>query len=297
MTPKKGIVHTEQPVAGYQPAARIATRGPRRSTPRLTLRRRIAHRRELPRVQVILYGIAGVLVLGLLWQVADWQGWSNPIIWSSPSRVWTSFRQSVSNGQLGPAVASTARLFGVGFGISVVVGVGLGVVVGWYPRVKAALDPVLSLAYALPRIALIPIVVAALGPTFSAQVVIVVLLGAFPILINVASGIATVSGEHLRLARSFLATSTDVLRSIALPGAVPAIISGLRQGMNLSLAGVVVAEYFVGATGVGGLIFKAGETLNTGLAIVGALVFAFGALVMTIILQVAERRFDRWRVS
>ena len=260
-------------------------------------KRRVANRRDLSRTQVIGYGVGGVVLIGLLWQAADWLGWTNPLIWSSPSRVWTSFRASSSSGLLWPAVQSTAKLFGTGFALSAVIGVALGVLLGWYSRFRAVLDPVMSLAYALPRIALIPLVVAALGPGFSAQVVIVVLLGAFPIIINVASGISTVSSEHLRLARSFLATNTDVLRSIALPGALPAVISGLRQGMNLCLAGVVVAEYFVGTTGVGGLIFKSGVTLDTGQAIVGALIFAIGALLMTIVLQLAERRFDRWRVS
>ena len=267
-----------------------STLGPRRP-------RRIANRRAVPRSQAVVYGICGVLIVGLLWQAADWLGWTDPLIWSSPSRVWTAFTQSASSGQLGEAVASTAKLFAVGFGLSAVIGIAVGMILGWYRRVFALFDPLLSLVYALPRIALIPIVVAALGPGFTAQVVVVVLLGAFPIFINVASGIATASQEYLRLARSFLATNADVLRSIALPGAVPAIISGLRQGMNLCLAGVVVAEYFVGTTGVGGLIFKAGLTLDTGQAIVGALVFAFGALVLTIVLQLAERHFDRWRTQ
>ena len=138
-------------------------------------------------------------------------------------------------------------------------------------------------------------VVAFLGPGFSAQVATVVLLAVFPIIINVASGVATISDNHLQVARSFLATNTDVLRTVALPGAVPPIISGIRQGMNMGLAGVVVAEYFIGATGVGGMIFKASLTLDTSQALVGALVFAVAALILTILLQLMENRFDRWR--
>ena len=261
------------------------------------LKRRIANRRSLSRSRSVAYGIAGLVVVLLLWQGIHALGIVNPLVFSSPLDVARSFQQMTASGVLGAAVVSTARLFAVGFAISLILGIPLGAVLGWYRTVNAALDPVLSLAYALPRIALIPMVVVWLGVGFTAQVSVVVLLAIFPILINVASGIATVSEDHLRLARSFLATNTDVLRTIALPGAVPAIISGVRQGMNLGLAGVVVAEYFIGATGVGGLIFKAGMLLDTSQAIVGALVFGIAALILTIGLQLIERRFDRWRAS
>jgi ABC-type nitrate/sulfonate/bicarbonate transport system permease component len=260
-----------------------------------TSRRRIARRHLLTRKETVGYGIAGLVVLLLLWQIADWAGLINPLVWSSPERVVQSFQSSVSHGVLLPALASTSELFGIGFGLSLVIGIPCGMILGWYRRVNAFFDPIVSLSYALPRIALIPLVVIWFGPGLAARVTVVVLLAAFPIMINVASGIATVSEDHIRLARSFLATNTDVLRMIALPGAVPAIISGIRQGLNLGLAGVVVAEYFIGVTGVGGLIFNAGLTLDTSQAIVGALVFAIGGLILTALLQIIEHRLDRWR--
>lgn len=258
-------------------------------------RRRIAHRHTLGRLEKVLMGLAGLVSVLLVWQVLSWAGAINPLVASSPSEVAREFGHLVSDGQLGSAMSSTAELFGIGFGLSLLIGIPIGLVLGWYRRLNAFWDPVVSIGYALPRIALIPIVVIWFGPGLVAQVTIVVLLAAFPIMINVASGIATVSEDHLRLAKSFLATNTDVLRTIALPGAVPAVISGIRQGLNLGLAGVVVAEYFIGVTGVGGMIFKAGLSLSTSEAIVGALVFAFGALVLTIGLQALEHHFDRWR--
>lgn len=258
-------------------------------------KRRIARRHTVTRKEAIIYGIGGLVLLVFIWQIADWLGLLNPLVWSSPSRVVTSLKDTISDGTLLPALQSTGELFGIGFGVSLIIGIPLGLVLGWYRRVNAVLDPLVSIAYALPRIALIPLVVVWFGPSLSARVTVVVLLAIFPIMINVASGIATVSDDHLRLARSYLATNTDVLRYVALPGAVPAVISGIRQGLNLGLAGVVVAEYFIGVTGVGGLIFNAGLTLDTGRAIVGALIFAVFALLLTTALQVIEHRFDRWR--
>lgn len=263
----------------------------------MTRKRKIANRPLLSRSQTILYGVAGIVVVLAIWQCADWLHLTNPLVTSSPLDVVRSFRALLVTGELWPAIASTGTLFGIGFGISLAIGIPCGAILGWYRSVDAVMDPLVSLAYALPRIALIPMVVVALGPGFAAQVTVVVLLAVFPILINVASGISTVTDDHLRLARSFLATNADVLWTIALPGAVPAIISGIRQGVNMGLAGVVVAEYFIGASGVGGMIFKAGLTLDTSKAIVGALVFGFAAVVLTIGLQITEKKFDRWRTS
>ena len=263
----------------------------------LVHRRKIASRPSLSRQRTFAYGAVGIVAALAIWQCAEWFHLTNPLIVSSPADVIRSFVRVTSVGELGPAVASTATLFAVGFGISLVIGIPCGAVLGWYRSVNAVADPLISLAYALPRIALIPMVVVWLGPGFAAQVTLVVLLAVFPILINVASGISTVTDENLRLARSFLATNMDVLWTIALPGAVPAIISGIRQGANLGLAGVVVAEYFIGSSGVGGMIFKAGLTLDTSKAIVGALVFGLAALALTIALQLAEEKFDKWRTS
>lgn len=260
-------------------------------------RRRIAVRRDVSRRETFLLGALGIVVLLAAWQIAASAGLINPLAASSPAEVWRAAKQLVSDGTLGPRVASSAVLFGAGFGLSVVVGLVVGMILGWYRRLNAFLDPWVSLLYATPRLALIPLVVVWIGVGFTARVVVVFTIAVFPIIINVAAGVNAIERDHLQVARSFLATNKDVLMTIALPGAIPSIVSGIRQGMILSLIGVVVAEYFIGSTGVGGLIFQAGLTLQTAQAFVGALVFALAALALTVLLQMLERRLDRWRTT
>jgi ABC-type nitrate/sulfonate/bicarbonate transport system permease component len=258
-------------------------------------RRRVADRRDLSRRERLAWGTSTLLLLLIVWEVAARLGLVDKLVASSPSEIYRSGRELISRGVLQHAVASTAELFLIGFGISLAIGLVGGMILGWYVRVNAALDPLVSVMYATPRIALIPLVTVWFGVDVTARVVVVVLIAAFPIMINVAAGIGAIDRDHMRLARSFLATNFDVLRTIALPGAVPSIVSGIRQGMVQGLLGVVVAEYFLGNTGVGGLIFVSGITLRTGDAFVGALVFAAAALVLTAVLRRVERRFDRWR--
>jgi ABC-type nitrate/sulfonate/bicarbonate transport system permease component len=259
--------------------------------------RRIAHRRSLPRTARVAYGFAGIVALILAWEGMARAGWINPLVGSSPWQIAISTKSLYDRGVLIPALQSTGELFLIGFGISLAIGLVGGMILGWYTRVNAIFDPWVSLFYATPRIALIPLIIVWVGVDLKARVIVVILIAAFPILINVASGIATIDRDHLRLARSFLATNWDVLRTVALPGAIPSIVTGIRQGLVQGLIGVVVAEYFLGNTGVGGLIFQAGLTLRTAEAFVGALVFAIAALILTAALQVLERRLDRWRAT
>lgn len=258
--------------------------------------RKVASIREVGRQEALVLGATGLVAVLVLWEVAARAGWINSLVTSSPSGVVTALGDLLENGTLLPAMGSTLRLFVLGFGISLVGGLVIGTVIGWYKRVNAVVDPWISILYASPRIAFLPLIAVWFGPGLLGQIVVVVLISIFPIIINVASGVAAIDRGHLRMARSFLATNRDVLLTVALPGAVPAVASGIRQGLMTSLLGVVVAEYFLGNTGIGGIIFQSGLTLRTGAAMLGALIFAVSALVLSALLKSIEKRLDKWRV-
>jgi len=260
-------------------------------------RRRVAQAREISSGKSLLLGLLGIVSVLLVWEVASRQGWINPLVLSSPSGIWEGGRDLIEQGVLGPALLSTARLFALGMGISLAGGLLLGVIIGWYPIANAVLDPWVSILYASPRIAFIPLIAVWFGPGLTGQIVIVVLIAIFPVVINVAAGVRAVDRDMFKMARSSLATNRDVLLTVALPGAVPAVASGVRQGVMQGLLGVVVAEYFLGNTGVGGIIFQAGLTLRTGQALLGAFVFAVAALLATSLLKAIEKRLDKWRTS
>lgn len=258
-------------------------------------KRKIAERAEPSRRTRILLGTAGIVTVVVLWQVLANAGVLNPLVASSPKAIWEAAREMIDDGTLGPALRSTAKLFALGFGISVITGVLAGIILGWYKRIDAVVDPWISILYATPRIALIPLITVWTGIGITTQVIIVWTIAFFPVVINVSAGISAIDRDHLRLARSFLATNTDVLRTVALPGSMPFVLTGIRLGLTNSLIGVVVAEYFVGQTGVGGLIFLSGQTLETAQAFVGATIFAVSAMVLTFAIRAIEKRVDRWR--
>jgi NitT/TauT family transport system permease protein len=258
-------------------------------------RRRVARVRTLHAGTRALLGVAGVVVLLAVWEAAYRLDLVTKVSASSPTQIAHGARVLVEHDLLFPAMWATTKLFLAGFALSVGVGLIVGLLLGWYRALNAVLDPWVTMLYAAPRLALIPLVVVWFGIGFKAQVVIVFLLGVFPMIINTMAGVAAMDRMHLRVARSFLATDKDVLLTIALPGAVPFIVAGLRQTLVLSLTGVVVAEYFLGNTGVGGLIFAAGQALETGQAFVGVAFFALAAVLLTVLVGMVEKHFDKWR--
>jgi ABC-type nitrate/sulfonate/bicarbonate transport system permease component len=279
------------------PAAIAAARRSRRQNGPSWLRRRVATDRskEISKLAKFLYGLTGIVVVIALWQILSSTNVINPLIYSSPWKVVQAARHLQDNGSLDTALVESAKLFGISFGIALVVGIVGGIIIGWYRRIGAIFDPLVSIVYAAPRIALVPVVIVAAGIGFEAQLITVVLTAVFPIMINVQTGVASADRNLIQVARGYLGTNFDVLRTVALPGAIPHIISGIRQGIAQALIGVVVAEYLIGSQGIGGLIVSAGQSLDDSSAFVGVIIMSLAALVLTMALRWVERRLDHWR--
>lgn len=242
-----------------------------------------------------ILGTAAVVGLLVLWQVGAETKVMNPTFSSSPSGVVSSATALAKSGTLWSDFESSAYLFLVGFAISLVLGLLAGIILGWYRYLDALFDPIVSFLYAAPRIALIPLVIIWTGIGFETQVIVVVTNGVFPILINTIAGVRSVDRQLVTVARSFGGSNADMLRTVALPGAIPSIVAGIRQGLIMCIIGVVIAEYFVGSNGLGGLIVTAGENFDAGQAFVGVVIFALAAMVLTACLRSVEQRLDRWR--
>jgi ABC-type nitrate/sulfonate/bicarbonate transport system permease component len=238
---------------------------------------------------------ASVIVVLAAWQLCASQGVVDQKLTSSPWGVVQAARFLIDSGQLGSEVASSAKLFGVGLGLAIVIGALGGVLIGWWRLVAAVFEPWIAILYAMPLIALLPLILVWFGIGFTAEVVMVVLISVFPVLVSVMTGTRNVDQELVRLARSFCGSELAIIRTVLLPSLVPYFVSGVRLAIGSALVGVVVSEYFLGNGGIGGLIVTAGENLQSGEVFVGITILALSAIVMTGLLRRAERHFSQWR--
>jgi NitT/TauT family transport system permease protein len=189
----------------------------------------------------------------------------------------------------------SAEEFFSGFALAIVIGVPLGIAMGWYSRVDAVLQPFVSALYATPRIALLPLVIIWFGIGIASKVAIVFLGAIFPILVNMITGVRTVEADFVKVARSFGATDRQMFLTVVLPSAVPMLLTGLRLGLGHALVGIVVGEMYGATQGLGYLIAVAGARFQTDRVMVGIILIAGLGVALTELLRAIERRFERWR--
>ncbi len=243
---------------------------------------------------MILGGSAVVLALAI-WQAFWSAGKISPLFLSGPSAIVKQFWQALLHGTLLADMRFSGLNFIIGFGLALVTGVVLGVIIGWYRAARLLFDPFLNALYATPRIAMVPMIIIWFGVGMWSKVFIVYITAVFPVLINTAGGIRSVDPDLVRAARAFCASDWQIFKTVAIPGSVPFILTGVRQGVALGLIGVVVGEMFGGSQGVGFMVAYGGQTFATDTLFVGVLIIAFAGVLLTALAEKLEHRFSRWR--
>jgi len=242
-----------------------------------------------------VYGTSAIVAVVVLWQIVAMLRIKPAIILPGPSDVLLAFQQLFASATIWSDLAASGKELLYGLVLATLVGLPLGLLIGWYRRLNYAADPWLNFLYATPRIALTPLLIIWLGIGQTSKIAIVFLMAIFPILINTASGVQNLDPAVLRVARCFGANDLQIFRTIALPGSVPFIISGLRLAVGQALIGVFVAELSGATHGVGMLMNNAGQQFQTSVVFAGLFIFAITGVVLTGLLRAVERRFAAWR--
>ena len=248
--------------------------------------------RTLWRPEIFLPLLAAVVFLGV-WEVVGRA--MNPILFSPPSRVAEEFVFLTRSGRLPRAFLTTMNALLVGYGLSVVVGLVVGVILGRSKLVARLLEPYIDAIYATPRVVIITLVILWFGVGYVGRVFIIWLGTVIPIMINTAVGIRNSRQDLIEVARSFGANERELARHVTLPGSVPYIVAGLRIGAGRALVGVIVAEIFLNLTGLGGIIQTEAQFFRTARMLAAVVVVGVMGAVFIGALGALERRFASWR--
>jgi ABC-type nitrate/sulfonate/bicarbonate transport system permease component len=248
------------------------------------------------RTERIALGSVFIAILFFAWHFVTALGVEPPILLPSPAGVVAAFQTLFSSSDIWADLAESGKELFYGFGLAALVGVAAGLAIGWYPRLGYFFDPFISFLYAIPRVALGPLLVVWLGIGLNSKVALIFLIAVFPVLVNTSSGVRSLDPHLIRVARCFGASDLNIFRTIALPGSVPFILGGLRLAVGQALIGVFVAELLGAQHGIGAMIQNAGEQFQTDIVFAGLLIFAVAGMVLTAIVRGLERRFDAWRV-
>src|SRR6266542_3999604 len=242
-------------------------------------------------------GVAGLVAFFVLWQVGSAAGAIDPLFFSSPTAVFAAAVTEVQVPRFWVDVRYSLTEVTVGFVASLVLAVPLGLAIGWYRRVSFSFDPWLNFLNAIPRPALIPLVVLWVGLGIEMKTIIVFLGGFFSIILPTVEGVRTVDQQLLDVAHSFRAPQRLIFTSLVIPGTLPFIVSGIRLAVGRVLAGVIIAEFYAQTSGLGVMIARSASTLQSDRMLFGVLIFTILGIGLTEGIGIAERYFQRWRPS
>lgn len=233
-----------------------------------------------------------IVLLLLVWEVLARQ--ANPILIAPPSKVLQALVAMISDGTLGKALAASSQPFVVGFLAAIVIGVPLGLLIGRFRYVEAALGWLVIVGYAMPMIALVPVFMLWFGLGFLVKAVMVATMTVFAIIINTWNGVQNVPRSLIEVGKAFNASPQRVLTQIVLPSVIPSIMTGLRIGIGKAVIGIVIAEFFTALTGLGGIIVEAGGTFQPDRMFAAVLVLSIIATGLTWLVGRLERRIAPW---
>ena len=237
--------------------------------------------------------MASVAVFFVIWEYYGRR--MDPIFMAPPSAIFEAALQLMQSGALAKALIQTLWPFSVGMALTVVVGIALGIAMAQWRTLEYVLDPFINALYAIPRIALIPLIILWAGLEFAGKVTILVSVAVFPITVNTYSGIRDVRGGMLEIGRAYGATEWQIFWKIILPAAIPFIMAGIRLAVGLAIIGIIVAEFFTAISGLGGMIVEYANVFATAKLFVPIIVIALVGVVLTELVMWLERRMSRWR--
>lgn len=209
------------------------------------------------------------------------------------SAGWEVFR----NGVLSAALGASAQRVALGFALGAVVGIGLGLLVGFSTLVDAALDPLIQALRALPHLGLVPLFIIWFGIGELPKVLLIALGVMFPLYLNTASGFRQADPKLLEAARVMGFGFTQRVRQVILPSAAPALFVGLRQASASAWLTLIVAEQVNAREGLGFMINNARDFYRTDIVIFGLVIYAVFGLLTDALIRRWERHVFRYRTA
>ncbi len=244
-----------------------------------------------------LISIASPVGLLVAWELAAQLGFIDVRFFPAPSSILRALWTTAQSGELWENTSiSLQRLF-FGFLLGGVPALVLGVVMGLSRPIRAFVDPLVAATYPIPKSSILPLILLIFGLGEMSKVMMVAIGVFYPIVINSTAGVLQINRVYLDVGHAFKASRWAMFRTIALPGALPFIMTGVKLGAGLGLILIAIAEMVGAKSGIGYMIWSAWETFSVERMYVGLFVIAIIGFVMTLGLNELERWLIPWKAD
>lgn len=244
--------------------------------------------------EVFVRMLPPVLLL-LVWEALSRAGWIDWRFFSRPSEVASVFFSMIASGELlGHILVSLRRIF-IGFTLGVVPGVIIGTIVGFSRLANLLIGPLVAIIFPIPKIAILPLLMILFGVGEGSKIALIAMGAIFLTLYNTAAGVRNLPPLYREVGQSFGASRLQYIMTIALPGALPHIMTGLKLSLQTSLLLIVAAEFVGAKDGVGQLIWSAWEIFDVRRMFVGLITLSLIGYLLSIAIDKVEDALLPWR--
>ena len=243
--------------------------------------------------KIVLLQILLLTSLLCFWEIAAQFGWIDTFLFSSPSAIVKIFWQYFSSGSIWMHIGITMWETFAGFCIGTVCGIGIAILLWWYPMLSKVLDPFLVVMNALPKTALAPIVIVWFGAGLGGIIAVAVSISIVVTILSAYGDFKAVDSDKIRMLQSFGATKGQILLKLILPGNRENLLSIAKINMGLCLIGVIVGEFLVSRCGIGYLIVYGSQVFRLDLVMMGVVLLAVCAGVMNGAINLLEHHMKK----
>ena len=213
-----------------------------------------------------------------------------------PSSIARTFWDLLVSGELEINTAMSLSRVVIGFVLGAVPGVLLGVCMGLFPMVRAAAKSIIAVTYPIPKLAILPLILLIFGLGETSKYVVIAIAVFFPVAINTMVGVLGIEKIYVDVGRNFGASKLMFFGAIAIRGAMPTIMAGMRIAWSTALLLIVAAEFVGADTGLGAMIWQAWQIFAIKEMFAGLIVIALLGYLSFILLDWIERRVVPWKV-
>jgi NitT/TauT family transport system permease protein len=224
------------------------------------------------------------------WELSSQKQWIDPLLFSSPSKIWSLFLEKIQDGSLLSNLGITLTETIFGFILGTLLGTVLAAILWWSPMLQKIFDPYLVILNAMPKVALGPILIVALGPGYTSIIAMGAIISVIITTIVVYTAFKEVDPNYLKVLQVFGATRLQCFKEAILPASFPTIISTLKVNVGLSWVGVIVGEFLVSSRGLGYMIIYGFQVFNFTLVFLALLVIAVIATIMYQLVELLEKK-------
>jgi len=248
-----------------------------------------------PRTRDRLLNVLSPLALLALWELCARFGFIDTRFFPAPSSVLTTLVEMIRSGELVTHTAVSLQRLAYGTAIGAVPAVILGIVMGLNRPIRALFDPLIAATYPVPKSAILPLALLIFGLGEGSKIFMVAIGVFFPMVINTTTGVLEINKIYLDVGRNFRANRWQTFWTIALPGALPVIMTGFKLGIGIGLVLIAVAEMVGAKSGLGYLIWSAWSTFAVEQMYVGLFVIAIIGFLVALGLNELERVIIPWK--